>query len=288
MDEKGLGQKLQQARRAAGLTQQSLCQKANISYSTLAKIERGAIKSPSIFTIQSLVEALGISLDGLLGLSIPIAETADNTFARKLRSKNSIEFVYFDVNGCLIHFFQRAFTAMAQDTGGTVDDIEKVYWNNNAEVCSGRLSLKEFNAKLAKATGAKDVDWSKYYLDSVEPIPGMDEAVRWASEHYRVGLLTNIMPDLLPALRDRKLLPDIDYDIIIDSSVVGTIKPKDKIFQIAAERAGVDPSKILLVDDDTPNLMAADKLGWHVLSCDEYQPGDTILRIKQVLEVEAF
>ena len=45
MNEKGLGHRLQQARQAAGLTQQALCQKAGLSYSTLTKIERGAIKS---------------------------------------------------------------------------------------------------------------------------------------------------------------------------------------------------------------------------------------------------
>jgi transcriptional regulator with XRE-family HTH domain len=46
LDEKGLGKRLQAARQKAGLTQQTLCQKAGLSYSTLAKIERGAIKSP--------------------------------------------------------------------------------------------------------------------------------------------------------------------------------------------------------------------------------------------------
>ena len=54
MDEQSLGRHLQTARMAAGLTQQELCQQAQISYSTLAKIERGAIKSPSVFTIQRL------------------------------------------------------------------------------------------------------------------------------------------------------------------------------------------------------------------------------------------
>ena len=47
--EVGLGRRLQEARKKANFTQQELCQKAGLSYSTLAKIERGAIKSPSIF-----------------------------------------------------------------------------------------------------------------------------------------------------------------------------------------------------------------------------------------------
>ena len=87
IDESGLGQRLQEARRTAGLTQQSLCQLANISYSTLAKIERGAIKAPSIFTIQSLTDALGISLDALMGKP---AQDAVISSDKKSVSKNGI------------------------------------------------------------------------------------------------------------------------------------------------------------------------------------------------------
>ena len=67
MDEVGLGKLLQGARKKAGLTQQELCQKAGLSYSTLAKIERGAIKAPSIFTIQSIAGALNTNLNDLMG-----------------------------------------------------------------------------------------------------------------------------------------------------------------------------------------------------------------------------
>ena len=45
MNEVGLGKALQLARLSKGLTQQQLCQRADLSYSTLAKIERGAIKA---------------------------------------------------------------------------------------------------------------------------------------------------------------------------------------------------------------------------------------------------
>jgi FMN phosphatase YigB (HAD superfamily)/DNA-binding XRE family transcriptional regulator len=284
MDEKGLGKRLQEARRAAGLTQQTLCQKANISYSTLAKIERGAIRAPSIFTIQSLVGALGISLDSLMGTAL--AEPAAPVVA-KGQSKNGIRFVYFDVNGCLIHFFQRAFSALARDTGASADLIETTFWNYNDEVCRGTMSMEQFNSELARCIGTGSVDWQSYYLDAVEAISGMDELVRWTAEHYRVGLLTNIMPDIIPALRARGLIPDVEYDVIIDSSEVGAIKPEKQIFELAAERSGVKPDEILLIDDDRPNVMAADKLGWHVLWSDDNQPEDTAQRVRQALELTA-
>src|SRR5688572_13505471 len=99
MDEKGLGKRLQLARQNAGLTQQALCHRADLSYSTLTKIERGAIKAPSIFTIQNIAEALGVGLDELLGAPARPARS------QKKRSRSGITFVYFDINGCLVRFF---------------------------------------------------------------------------------------------------------------------------------------------------------------------------------------
>ena len=91
MDEVGLGRQLQAARKKAGLTQQDLCHKARLSYSTLAKIERGAIKAPSIFTIQSIAAALGLSLNELMGDLAPTPKSAP-----KYRSKSGVRFVYFE------------------------------------------------------------------------------------------------------------------------------------------------------------------------------------------------
>lgn len=282
MDEKGLGKRLQEARKTAKLTQQVLCQRANISYSTLAKIERGAIKSPSIFTIQSIAQALGVSLDNLMGIETPA--TLARADAQKKVSKSGVKFVYFDINGCLIYFFHKAFMRIAQDTGVSVDVIESTYWLYNDEACSGKISMDDFNKLFAKKIGIPSIKWEAYYLDAVEPIIGMSELVHWTAEHYRVGLLTNIMPGMVNALRACGLLPDVAYDAIIDSSEVGAVKPENKIYEIAAERAGVKPEEILFIDDTRENLTAADRLGWHVLWCDDYHPDETIARIRQSLE----
>src|ERR1700755_265015 len=98
MDEQGLGKRLQEARQAAGLTQQQLCHQANLSFSTLTKIERGAIKAPSIFTIQAIAGALGVGLDELGGQA-----PAGVANRRLSQTRSGAKFIYFDVNGCLVH-----------------------------------------------------------------------------------------------------------------------------------------------------------------------------------------
>ncbi|MDQ5958669.1 MAG: putative hydrolase of the superfamily, partial [Patescibacteria group bacterium] len=104
------------------------------------------------------------------------------------------------------------------------------------------------------------------------------------SQHYKIGLMSNIIDGFIAQMIKRKLLPDLPYDAIVDSSVEGYIKPEENIYKIAANKAGVLPEHILLIDDDRPNLMAAEHLGWRVLWFDDYQPSKSVDKIKKALE----
>lgn len=283
MDEVGLGKLLQNARAKAGLTQQTLCQQADISYSTLAKIERGAIKAPSIFTVQRIAEVLGVSMDELLGK--PSTPSLPPIVPKKV-SKTGVRFVYFDVNGCLVRFFHHAFTRMSEDFNVPSDRVEATFWHYNDAVCKGEITLEEFNQHLAEALSVDAVDWMQYYMEEVDPIPEMHELLTWAAEHYHIGLLTNIMPGFINEMLHRKLIPDIHYDAIIDSSQVGAIKPEEAMYTEAEERSSCQPNEILLVDDSRSNIMAAEKHDWRVLWFDDYRPEESVKRIKKALEFE--
>lgn len=285
MNEERLGRRLQAARIQAGLTQQALCQKANLSYSTLTKIERGAIKSPSIFTIQSIAGALGLGLNELMGAATSRG-AAIHAQLPKRRSKSGVSFVYFDINGCLVRFFHGAFTRLGQQTGASPDIIEMIFWHYNDLVCRGEMDMASFNRKLASELHvAEPLDWRQYYLDAVEPIPVMHELVRWAAERYHVGLLTNIMPGFVEALMQKGLIPALQYDSIVDSSKVKAIKPESQIYTFATKQAHCPAAEILLVDDSRVNLMAAEKHGWHVLWFDDYRPDESATRVRDSLEL---
>lgn len=279
--EEALGRSLQKARQAAGLTQQELCQRANLSYSTLAKIERGAIKAPSIFTIQSIASALNVSLVELMGDIVP-PKAAIETPKRQARS--GVRFVFFDINGCLVRFFHRAFTALAEQTGAPADVIETTFWHYNDAVCRGDMPMEEFNQAFAEKIGAQNLDWMKYYLEAIDPITEMQELVAWACEHYYIGLMSNIMPGFIDTMMQQGIIPRLPYKAIVDSSQVRAIKPEPEIYEKARAMAGFDPKEILLIDDSRPNLMAAEKAGWHVLWFDDYRPEESVARIRSALE----
>jgi len=283
-EEKQLGRVVQTARKRAGLTQQALCQKSGLSYSTLAKIERGAIRAPSVFTIRHIAATLGVSLDDLLqNVSAGTKPAAPARQVKKV-SRNGVRFVYFDMNGCLVRFFDHAFTLLAEDAGVTPDVVESIFWQYNEEVNRGELSIDRLNTLLADRLGMM-VDWYRYYLQAVEATPGITELLTWAADNYRVGILTNTMPGLVEAMQANGTLPAVSFETIVDSSKVHALKPEPQMYEIAAEMAGItDPREILLVDDDTPNLAAAARMGWQTISFDPYKPEESIVHVSTALQ----
>lgn len=281
MDEKALGKRLQLARRRAGLTQQELCQKADIAYSTLAKIERGAIRSPSVFTVAAISMATDTPLEVLLQMK---SGSSPAPAESKKVSKSGVRFVYFDVNGVLVRFFHRAFSEIAKQSHDSADSIETLFWRHNDTASRGLMSMEEFNHTMGEALGLEGFDWPNYYMQNLEVMPGMDELVRWTSDHYHVGLLSNNLPGLMDRMRQDGIIPDAPYTAVVDSSKVGAVKPEPKIFETALQLAAVKPNEILLVDDSRANLVAADRLGWHVMWFDDFRPEESIEKVKTALE----
>lgn len=285
MNEVGLGEALQRARKHKGLTQQQLCQVTGLSYSTLAKIERGAIKSPSIFTVVEIARALGASLDEIMGNVTSEHFGHDVTLQKpsKRTAKNGVQFVYFDINGCLITH-HAAFTMISQDSGIGAEQVEYIYWQYNDRLCRGEMTISELNAIMSKELQLPDFSWQKYYINSVEAINPLQDLVVEVEKEFKIGLLTNIMEGQVEALLEAGKLPKLPYEQIIDSSKVGMIKPDRLIFELATEATGLQPEQILFIDDTRANLSAASQLGWRTLWFDTYNPEQSIAKIQKALE----
>lgn len=145
------------------------------------------------------------------------------------------------------------------------------------------MTLEQFDETLSNTLGKK-VSWKDYYMQTIDPIEETASLLKWASEHYKIGLLSNIMPGFINEMISKGLLPKLQYDVIVDSSEVGSIKPEESIYEVASKKAGVPSSEILFVDDSRTNLMAAERLGWRVLWFDDYRPTESARRIKDALE----
>lgn len=65
-DNKTIGSKIRYWRKERELTQEGLARKADIPYTTLAKVESGVIQNPSIETVRKLAIGLEITIDELI------------------------------------------------------------------------------------------------------------------------------------------------------------------------------------------------------------------------------
>ena len=61
-----IGENIKKLRTKQGLSQDNLARKAELKYSTLAKIEGDFVKKPGVQMVAKIAEALGVSIENLL------------------------------------------------------------------------------------------------------------------------------------------------------------------------------------------------------------------------------
>jgi len=62
-----LAKNIKKYRKKLELTQEALSRKADISYNTIIKLEAGGIINPRMDTLIKLADALGVSIDKMIG-----------------------------------------------------------------------------------------------------------------------------------------------------------------------------------------------------------------------------
>ncbi|MBK6881197.1 MAG: helix-turn-helix transcriptional regulator [Elusimicrobia bacterium] len=66
-----LGKNIKAFRTKKGWSQQKLAEAASLSYATITKLEQGRAKEPTIHSMIKLADALGVSIDALVGRTPP-------------------------------------------------------------------------------------------------------------------------------------------------------------------------------------------------------------------------
>lgn len=109
-----------------------------------------------------------------------------------------------------------------------------------------------------------DAMWDDVY-DSLRPDPrAYDFAHRCRESGRRVGLLSNINPAMVARLRADGSYDG--FDPLVLSCEVGCAKPDPQIYAIVETRLpGIDPSQILLLDDQGKCVAGARDRGWQAI-----------------------
>lgn len=200
-----------------------------------------------------------------------------------------IKFIYFDVGGVLLRDFSGTtkWQNLKRDLGIILpadDEIfEKIWAKHTARICVDEdidSFFDEFKTAL-KIQTAPGYSFLFDFINRFELNPSIWQLVEKLQANYQLGLLTNMYPRMCAELVHRQLIPNIAWKTIIDSSQVGFQKPEEKIYKIAEDRAKVDPTEILFIDNILNNLLPAQNLGWETLL---YQTQNPLLSNQEILE----
>lgn len=204
-----------------------------------------------------------------------------------------IKFIYFDVGGVLIKDFSctnkwkelRRSIGIKSDQDEAFDKFFDVY---EKEVCVGKdietlLPLMEKRFKLSFPDG---YSFLQDFVNRFEKNETIVPVIASISKDIRLGLLTNMYTGMLDSITKRKLMPDVKWDVIIDSSIEKVRKPQKEIFEIAQKRAGLDPNQILFVENGKKHIDAAKEAGWNTFfydSSDYVKASEDLMRKLSVL-----
>ena len=187
----------------------------------------------------------------------------------------SIDFVYLDVGGVAILDFSKTakWEQMLNDLEVPTKLRKKfgdLFSRYETDICVGR-AMSDFTVAAEKELGftfPEDYSMLDDFVDRFEPNPSLGNLIKNFAKDYRLGLLTNMYPGMLNKINQKALLPEVQWEVIVDSSVVKVRKPQTEIYQIAEKEAGVLPENILFVENSQMHIDAAKERSWQVMLYD--------------------
>ena len=184
-----------------------------------------------------------------------------------------IRAVFFDFGGVISTSPFDAFTAYERRSGLPEGFIRRVNATNSdlnawARLERSDISLEAFASAFeaeARALG-HTVDGSEVLACLAGTIrPEMVEAVRRCRERLCTVLVTNnFVTGPSPQTGDETPHHGAvleHFDVVVESSRVGVRKPERRFYEIACERAGVEPHEVVMLDDLGVNLKPARAMG---------------------------
>lgn len=197
--------------------------------------------------------------------------------------KKDIKFVYFDVGGVLFRW-REVLIEIAVKHKKPVDEVFRVYTKYDEVACRGIISYQKLWENMYSDLGIsseKDFNFFDFSMEKFTPILESHKFIKKIAKHLPVGLLTNIHHGVYDHLREAGNIPDINYATVVQSCLLGKVKPEKEIYHHAQKKAKVKPKNILFIDDFAINVEAAQALGWNTVLFDTDNPARSIREIRK-------
>ncbi len=202
------------------------------------------------------------------------------------------KFVYFDVGGVLLLDYSgtNKWVEMKRDLGVTEDLDEKfdqVWKRHRSRICID-CDVDNIVSDFEKEVGIvipENYSMLADFVNRFEVNEGIWLVAQSVKEKYKTGLLTNQYPRMFNLVKEKKLIPDVDWDVVVDSSVVGYQKPEQAIFELAEKEANHDSSEIFFIDNSPEHLEGAKKRGWKTFLYDPQNVTESNKKLTEILDL---
>ena len=206
---------------------------------------------------------------------------------------SKIKFVYFDIGGVMLRDFTNTnkWAEMKKDLGVNKENEEifdSIWQRHRGRICIDcdvDTIIPEFE-KEAGIVLPKDYSMLEDFVDRFDPSPSIWLVIDKVKDNYKIGLLTNTYPLMLDMIRAKNKFPKYDWEVIVDSSLVGFQKPESEIYEIAEERSGLKPEELFFIDNLSKNTNAAKKRGWKVFHYDDQNPEKASKELTHILNLD--
>ncbi len=195
--------------------------------------------------------------------------------------KSKIKAVVFDAGGVIIDW-RTHIEKFADNYGIAYDSFYQAMEPYEIPACKGLIDSDDYCRGIMRQIGFAE-DWQK--LRQVFPVAftPIDETYELLTElggKYRLAMLTNAPKGSVDEI-DKKLKYKQYFEVIIDSSVVGLVKPDKEIYLLTCQKLHLKPQQCLFVDDVFKNVEAAEKLGFKTVHFTH--PQKSVEAIKKIL-----
>jgi epoxide hydrolase-like predicted phosphatase len=125
----------------------------------------------------------------------------------------------------------------------------------------GILERQEFMTQLSLLMHVDRDELMQEVQDSLVKNTELMTFISTLRPHYKVGMLSNVRGrERLEELFDEGELDGL-FDTVVASGDVGLIKPEPEVYELTAERLGVDPKDCVMIDDLEPFCEGAQAVG---------------------------
>lgn len=156
---------------------------------------------------------------------------------------------------------------------------EREYWMARTQSV-GKLLGEEWNDMQTFVQRARGADVQAVIRP--EAIAAVHQA---KASGCKLAVLSNEL-DLFYGASFRERLPLLNlFDVIIDATYTGILKPDRRAYELCTEALGLSAGECVFVDDQSRNVLGAMRLGWQTVQFDVTQPAESYQRALELLRI---